>query len=427
MVMRAVFVFVSIGLFLSASTSIAQERSVVRDTLVLEGSGYESTLNSRSRILSTLPRSIAGRRPISGKESGPMPLGMITFEGQPQTDFDVLIEYSGRMMTHFPAGSSRSKRVLWGRITSSKAEASLPTAADHWLGQLDFRGRVACQTPSSTPSPCLLYDIEYSTTAEVTLAIKDDLLHVKNMGKSGVKHAAVFRPDGEGKVSLGYVAVIEAADPDAAGADGDKPAKSEPDPAAVQAVGNLVGNLLNAVVPQSTTPAAEAPPVEVPKANPETKPGTLAEVKFDAADTVADSIARYLDRIEDLTGVERQYVDSLLMDRVENATSAVLVYQLDEAALAKLVPLELTPFPDRLIRIGLVIVPDADPSLSERVHSLVQQLGDNSWQKREEAEQELRRLGRVAERQLELGKGSSDWEIKDRSTRLLTELATVGS
>jgi hypothetical protein len=113
---------------------------------------------------------------------------------------------------------------------------------------------------------------------------------------------------------------------------------------------------------------------------------------------------------------------SILRQQALRRESAMLVYRLDEAQLEKLLPLEVTPYPDRLFRVGLVIVQDADPDLQSKVETLVAQLGDDQWKQRQAAQQQLAELGLAAKPKLEAALKHEDAEIVFRAEQLLEAL-----
>ncbi|MEZ6145640.1 MAG: hypothetical protein R3B91_09550 [Planctomycetaceae bacterium] len=100
----------------------------------------------------------------------------------------------------------------------------------------------------------------------------------------------------------------------------------------------------------------------------------------------------------------------------------MLVYRMDEAQLEKLLPLEITPYPDRLFRVALVIVQDADPDLQSRIDALVKQLGDDDWSRRVDAQEELEELGLAGKPKLEEALKSEDAEVVFRAEQVLEKI-----
>ena len=434
--MKPTFLLTALFVFL-ANAVFGQDSLIIRDVSVLEGSSYDAVLNSRTRVRSTLPRSIAGRRPTSNKIEQPMPLGLVTFEGKPAEDFDVLLEYSGRVMTHFPASSARSKRLLWGRLKLNEETATNPSTLPpgHWLGGLNFDSRLWVSSPTSGSSKFLMYDIEHKEKPLATIDVDGETWSAKNTGRDPIHHVAIFRPAGEGRFSLGYVETVAGFRPSEKKKSSDPGGESNGElkevntpaptnPEAVRAVGQLVNGLVNAVTgkPGQTNVNMPVPP---PKSETASSPGELTPVAFSEPADGIDVVADYVANLADLGEAERQYVAAILTGRALNSSSATIVYVLDAKTLARVAPIEITPQPDRFTRTALMLVADADPSLRKEVEQLIAQLGDDSWQKREAAQTRLRELGGVTQKSLQAATTHSDYEIRDRAQRLLEELTTV--
>lgn len=420
---------VAVGCLLSSSpvyaenTEAENDRLTVRDTLVLEGSNFEPAMNARSRVDSTLPRALAGRRSPVDEPTKPMPLGLVTFEGTPESDIDVLVEYDGRVMTHLPAASSRSKRLLWGRLslTAEPTAATSTLPPGHWLTTIDFSNRLALQGPSTTSSRYLLYDIEHKERPLATIEVENDQWIAKNTGRDPIHFAAIFRPTENGQYQLGLVDTVEGYRPNAKQAKADeKAANAKPNPEAVKEVGRLVNGLMNAVTGRPTGTPAKV--TKVATAPVEKNPGTRVTLKLGEPADGIDVVRQYVDTLPDLGDTERDYLVATLSARALKSKAATFVYQLDTKTLERIVPIEVTPQPDRLLRTGIVLVTDADPSLSAEVDRLIAQLGDESWTAREQAEARLRELGRVTERNLANAQSNSDAEIVHRAKRILADL-----
>lgn len=111
---------------------------VVRDVSVFLLSAYGSNLNDRELFQTSLPGYTLSRRPIASRDQAnkPTPLGIMTFSGPAGTDVDVLLEFEqGRILSHWPPGSLRSRRLLWASIDLA-AQASTPPGSmpeGHWL------------------------------------------------------------------------------------------------------------------------------------------------------------------------------------------------------------------------------------------------------------------------------------------------------
>jgi hypothetical protein len=116
---------------------------------------------------------------------------------------------------------------------------------------------------------------------------------------------------------------------------------------------------------------------------------------------------------------EVQHLTSILQSQALRTDSATVVFRLDDEQLDVLLPLEVTPLPDKQIRIALVVLLDADPDLMTRVEELVKKLGDPSYAEREAAEQRLRELGPAARPKLQEAINNSDPEVAFRAEEII--------
>jgi hypothetical protein len=92
---------------------------------------------------------------------------------------------------------------------------------------------------------------------------------------------------------------------------------------------------------------------------------------------------------------------------------------MDESQLDKILPIEITPFPDVFRRTAVVILLDADPALLQRIDALIQQLGDDNWEQREAAQKKLEEYGKAAQAELQKATKNKDLEIVYRAEQIL--------
>jgi hypothetical protein len=79
-----------------------------------------------------------------------------------------------------------------------------------------------------------------------------------------------------------------------------------------------------------------------------------------------------------------------------NSAGVTLFYRLPQEEYDRLIPLTVTPRPEKVVRVGLIQQVPFEPELAERVARLVKQLDDDDFHKREAAQKELEALGPVA-------------------------------
>jgi hypothetical protein len=87
-----------------------------------------------------------------------------------------------------------------------------------------------------------------------------------------------------------------------------------------------------------------------------------------------------------------------------------------------LLPMEIVPSPSKITRVGLVVLRNIDPAISDEIDQLVKQLGDDEWSKREAAQKKLTAFGRAAKDALEKSAHSKDMEVVWRSEAILEKI-----
>ena len=429
---------------------------VVRDVAVYLLSAYGTQLNERGLFSSTLPSYTLSRRPTATRDSANQatPAGILTFSGPPEKDVDVLMEFDkGRFLSHWPPGRLRSKRLLWASVDLTVDPTHKPAAMadDHWLSPLRQTDRLYADGGKYSDR-YLLYDVELPYAPHVTLQRTEGGYTVTNTGKYPIHDVVVYRPTESNGWEVAAADGVDAAKkPVKKDDEADKPKASpagkapKPQgqprpaaeaPAAVEAAADApvaveaaaVAEAADVAAVQKAAAAAEqnaaqaagdAADEKAPKKKQPT--GASAEASALGIQTAAealDSWRQSLTRL-DLQQPEIDFVQNVLTQQALRSDSAMLVYRLDDAQLEALLPLEVTPYPDRLFRVALVVVQDADPDLQSEIDKLVAQLGDDQWRQREQAQKDLAELGLAAKPKLEGALKHKDVEIVFRAEQLL--------
>ena len=164
---------------------------------------------------------------------------------------------------------------------------------------------------------------------------------------------------------------------------------------------------------------AEGQPAPAPPKSPQHDITWSGEEK-----SVDELIAEWMPLLvaQGLGDAEIAHVQSILKERAFDKDSARVVYRLDQAAIDKLMPIEVSPQPDKVTRVWLVIYDGADPEIKTRIANLIAQLGDSSYDNRMVAKAELLKLGPTAVPQLSAEKSNKDAEIAFRIDEILEEL-----
>ena len=457
----------------------------VRDVCVYEISAYGQQVNARSLYRSTLPATIISQRPAAPRDeaNAPMPIGLITFEGTPTDDIDVMLEFtSGRFVAHWPPGNHRSQRLLWAGLNLNEDSTDAPRISPgHWLTRLFEAPRLYAHAESRS-SRGLLYDAEIQFNPQLKLTNVEGEYRLENTGPFAVTDFAFYLPAEEGKAWKVFGA--DAA-PGVGKPDNKADAEVKPDPESVfesnaQAEGSP---------PEESKPDAETKPAAEPEGEtkPTPKPAAIEEEERLAppavvaqADAVAEAAAEDASKVEAanaaakaaaegagdatpaaegdadkqnqkftaLAAVEAEpvaadaalapwretlsnaglgeheveHVMSILTQCALRPDSAVAIYRLDAQTLETLLPLEVTPLPETVIRVGLVVLLDCDPQLETSITELITQLGDPAWKKRVAAQAKLAEMSQAAIPKLTEAVNNPDVEIAYRAEQLLEEL-----
>ncbi|WP_145216678.1 hypothetical protein [Gimesia alba] len=422
---------------------------IVRDVSVFLVSAHGKKLNDAALFRSTTPGYMLSRRlsADAGESDQPAPLGLITFEGPPVKDIDVLVEFpSGRFLSHWPTARIQSKRIYWrsqNLLEESPVSMRMPDA--HWLSHLQTADRLFVKGIDKCER-FILYDVELSHTPRITLSHAKEGFQIQNQEAFPLKHVMVVQPTDKksdwklASVDLvpGVKKVEKKPETKPAAATNEKKVdplsdesltkkakveKAKEKAKQLAALGNKlkeIGALPTVNVPAEKAgnkPAAAAtstqksPPVSVPyqSESPLSKTQALAEWEKNLV-TLG------------LGKPEVAHVLKILGQQAFREDQATVVYCMDESYLDKLLPLEITPFPDVVRRTAIVILLDADPALLKRIDQLIVQLGDANWEKRNEAQQKLEGYGKAAQVQLQKATKNKDLEIVFRAEQILENI-----
>jgi hypothetical protein len=253
------------------------------------------------------------------------------------------------------------------------------------------------------------------------------------VGPTAIHDVMVYRPVGKGKYRAASVQQI--------------PGLGKPAAPPVQAPGTVPGAAPGTTPATGTTPAqpnvvvqalqalkgrgqpvpaeavsAEGQPPATPVAPPNTPQHDIAWAG--EAQTPAELVAAWepILAAQGLSAPEITHVQAILKAHAFDKDAARIVFRLDPATIETLAPLEVTPQPDKLIRVWLVILDGADPEIKTRIQKMIVGLGDPSYEKRMEAKAKLLKLGPTAVAQLTAEKANKDPEIAFRIEEILEEV-----
>lgn len=433
----------AVSLGASVVSAEAQEGKglIVRDVNV--GFVAKGAMNDRTAFRSSLPAVVLSQRPVPTKPNDtiPQPLGVITFEGTPTDRVDILLEYdqSARLLARWPHIDSRSTRALWRRMDLVRATdpPSTPFPATSWLNPLRNAERLAFKQEQRVDK-LIAYDLSLKATTSIELEATPTGYKARNIGPAVIHDVMVYRPSGNGKFRPAYAQELPGLGKAVASTATAEPAPSSPPPGAAPAVAVapanpagllarlIVGNVATNAAPEQPAPTDEKPAATVaPASN-----APQHDVRWAGEDrTREELIADWEPRLTalGLGAVEIAHVQSILRAHAFDKDSARVVFRLDAATVETLAPLEVSPAPDRLNRVWLVIFDGADPEIRTRITALIVQLGDSSYAKRMEAKAQLLKLGPTAIPQLAAEKENKDPEIAFRIEEILEEVQNPGA
>ena len=424
-------------LALSAGLALAQEKTpagkilTVRDVNV--GFVAKNTINDRTAFRSTLPAVVLSQRPVPPKPTDALaqPLGVITFEGAPTENLDVMLEYdqSARLLGRWPHTDMRSTRSLWRKLNlvQSKEAPSTAFPTTSWLNPLRTADRLTVQQEMRLEK-FILYDLTLMRSPNhVELEATDTGYKARNVGATAIHDVTVYRPAGKGKYraasvkeipGLGKSAAPPVSPAPVAPVKGANPGQPN---VVVQALQGLTQAISGQPVPPGAVPAEGRPPA-TPAAPPNTPQHDIAWAG--EAQTPAELVAAWepLLQAQGLSAPEIAHVQAILKAHAFDKDAARIVFRLDPATIETLAPLEVTPQPDKLIRVWLVILDGADPEIKTRIQQMIAELGNASYEKRMEAKAQLLKLGPTAVPLLTAEKANKDPEISFRVEEILEEV-----
>jgi len=422
----------------------SKEKLIVRDVSVFLVSAHGKKLNDAALFRSTTPGFMQSRRLSAdvGESDKPAPLGLITFEGPPVNDIDVLLEFpSGRFLAHWPTARIQSKRIYWrSQNLLKESPLSMRLSESSWLRPLQQADRL-CVNGIDKCDRFILYDVELDHNPRITMTSAENGFQIQNADTYPLKALTIMQPaeqQGHWKVAaLEQVPGIkkEEKQPEAKS---DQPAKVKPvDPLSEESLKKkekeakakaleILGKQLQAVgaLPKLAEAATKPAEKKETAAAKQKTPAVTVPYLKSAALTRAEALEIWRKQLVDL-GLGKPEVEHVLRILGEHALrsdQATIVYCLDENYLDKILPLEITPFPDVIRRTGIVILLDADPTLLKRIDALITQLGHQSWAKRQAAQQALEEYGKAAQAQLQKATSNKDLEIVFRAEQILSKI-----
>lgn len=416
---------------------------LVRDVSIFLVSAHGKKLNDASLFRSTTPGYMLSRRLSADAENNhkPVPLGLMTFEGPAVNDIDVLIEFpSGRFLSHWPTARIQSKRIYWrsqNMLKSSSLSMEMPDT--HWLSHLQKADRLFVKGLDKSER-FILYDVELNHVPRITLTHSKEGFQIQNQQTAPLHHVTILQPGNEKRkwklasidqvpgfkkpekkpeAKPGAAAKPKAADPLS---DNNLKAKAKEKKASELAA---IGGKLRAIgaLPELAKPAAKGAAKPKPQVTVNVPP---IQIPFtDKAPLTEEKVLHEWEKALTEVGLgkpEITHVLKILSQHALRDDQATVVYYMDEGYLDKILPIEITPFPDVLRRTAIVILVDADPAMLKQIGSLITKLGHSDWEQREAAQKKLEEYGKAAQAELQKATKNKDLEIVYRAEQILSKI-----
>lgn len=404
--------------------------------------GFDPTLEQANQVQhfpSTLPGVVDTHRSRSNAEGKIAPFSLLTFHGAEIKNLEIdLRVQSGRFVSHWPPGESKSGRVRWLDVIASHEAAQearfAAVDARHWFNAARRLDSLYLRSGARNER-FILYDAELKLSQPLQIAGGPERYQISSLSKTPLYDVLVIAPDGE-KCRVGWLDELPAARP--------QPVKP--------------GNAKSAAKPGQATPAAAKPettkpappaaannqpqafaapqPVEKKAATPQPGGQTPAAAPALVGEPVEMEMSAPLTAdAEELKAVRQKLADSLqqqgftekevelFMDRaapaIFDAKELLVVCRLPADAIEERLPLVTYPAAQKTIRVAWVCSRNVDPKIKDEVKQLVAQLAAADYAEREAAEKRLLELGRLAVPALKEALKSSDPEVQFRAERLL--------
>jgi len=377
----------------------------VREWAVFVVDAAQNQMNPAGDVQSTMPDFVGSDRDADDAQflNQPQPIAVIRLIGSsPDSTVDVMVTKSdGSFETSWPKAESRSTQLLWRDLKLSPQigdQKLQDVPPGHWFNDLRSAASDYLSQADGPTERFLSYDVQmpYPCPLKVTHA-HAFTLDVKNDGGTTLHNVTFYKGD-SGAWREAFIGDLESS-------------SHHPAPATTQSTTQPTTHPTT----QPTTRPASYPPTQ-PAANP--SPISLKPV---AATQPSDLAADWKPKLLDagLDPADADVIVKIIARSAFDPRRLTAIYFLDGPEFDRLLPLEIVPDPKSIVRVGIVIVRNADPAAGTDIDDLIAQLGDPVWAKREAASKALQKIGKAALPKLQEATHSKDVEVVWRAERLI--------
>jgi hypothetical protein len=316
-------------------------------------------------------------------------VSVLSFYGQPVSALDVSVSIvGGRFLGHWPKTQEKSRRLRWLNLSATApgdAPARAYVSPEHWLDRARKLDSLELQQGARSER-VLAYDAEFNLPAPLVVAGGPDKYQVRNTSSAPLYDVLLCLPT-TGGVRIGWLDALP-------------PAKKGSNAGKSSAPKDKATGESDVIMSSPLAPGSE--PFE------RQAPGEIRRRLLSAG----------------LKAAEADVLLSLAAGPVLKPREMVALVRLSPGTIEEHVPLEIVPEPSKTVRVALLLLQHIDPAMQQEAESLVAQLGDPSYAKREAAEKRLAELGALARPDLEKALKATDLEIVFRAERLLESSKT---
>ena len=346
---------------------------IVRDMVVLQIDKFNNQINAVNDFDSTLFNHAYRLRPAAKNDRGrsPMPLGMITFDGELrwQTNMQIAISAStGKFLGHWPKTNTAAERQLrWFNIQPAQPEAyRYPIHEKHWLRPLRDTDQRLLVTSRDNTDRFFTYDASFRYTVPFAVTGGNGTYQITAPPNSASPLVMLIQKRGTQWAS----AVVDSVDTDQ-------------DPHAIDLTQAELTDARQALAPLEAILREHGyTPTEI-------------SVLFDSIGPAA----------------------------FENNPMSLL-YVMSDEELHAVLPLTIVPIPSQTHRVGVVIVNNIDPDILWTINQLIDQLGSDDWSMRVQAQDSLIAMRRAAIETIREHANHSDPEIAHRIEQVIAAYET---
>lgn len=362
----------------AGETASAPPALTVREIVVLQADRYGDRANDSKFVKSSLfsPIPHGGRNKASAEQGAfknvPMPLGLISFEGEFIDPMRVRLDLpdrKGYFHAHWPEDAIKGRRTIdWLSVKEAdeNQKATPKSLGNHWLAGMrsaDDRLWLRSRDPL-LKERFLLYDASFPFEPTIGLEKTDSGYRLLNQAPESPPQLAMLLRNhhaGWGSATL------------------------KPWPTPEQRV------ISPAQLEATPTPTIKPQLAKLGEA--------LLAMGYSEAETkiALDMVAK--------AGIKKSGMS--------------LVYVMEQGQISDYIWLRFKPEPDQLIRTAIVVVNNVDPELSTRLDQLIAGLGDDNWAVRDSSQRELQGIGLAAIRKVQALREHKDPEVAFRAQQIL--------